>query len=284
MDTLEKKTLQRSAACALVALAITLPLSAPTLGAAFNIGNELVYWEQLLIESAQGTLADLKRAVAEGKHSQRVAVRNDDGQKRRVYWTAAGCAGIPDIVGLSRGVAFVCHSETLGANATGSYEFKAGTTQRHVRLYRTEVKDKICSSVMDIAGAETYGPLDVAIQCGNSYYPSTPPPPPNQTTVQIVSDRDRPVTVVIGWNSCTGTHQNITKVCATAEVPAKGRTSVSYLADSRVASNAKGGYSRNEPGSGIVTWSDGTVTSKPISLQKHGTINIPHDGNSTVLR
>jgi hypothetical protein len=260
--------------CATLA-AVTLAC-APAHAVLTDLNGLINMWEEQIKESARLTLNEMKIGIAEGKVEQKITARNMDTVKRKAYWTALGCVQIVD------GVTTVCHSEEVNAGATGTGTFKKGTSQREVKMRRMDKNDKTCRSDVDINQGGAVGDLKITVGCGRQMDLDGPPsaPAPRGTVLNISSDLDKPVTVVIGWESCTGTYKNLQHICATVVMQPRSKTSVTYDAG---RSMGRGSHELH-PGEGMVSWiEDDNKASVPQSAKQRKNVLLPSKGDRVMF-
>jgi hypothetical protein len=236
-------------------------------------------WARAIIASAKDTGVQLDIAGKEMISTQEIIVKNQYKSARKFYWTAAGCAGI------ANGVTFVCKSEEVAANGEARYRFKGGTSQRHVQVKGIDGKDKSCHYRFDVNTTDSVNDMTVPFECDRIEQPKVapppPPPPPYVITLNIASDRDKPTTVVVGYEYCNNTFQELKHICKTVEVPAKGRTSISYSLYKRNLGKGGGTYQTD---GGVISWRDETTAAAPAQIYRATSVSIPATGNSVGLR
>lgn len=269
-----KLLLLRGCALACVSAALTSAVHASSPG---DIPVDA--WARAIIASAKQTGVQLEIAGQEMISTQEVIVKNQYKNARKFYWTAAGCAGI------ANGVTFVCKSEEVAANSEARYRFKGGTSQRHVEVKGIDGKEKSCHYKFDVNTTSSVDDMTVPFECAGieppKVAPPAPPPPPLVITLNISSERDKPTTVVVGYEYCNGTYQSLQHICKTVEVPAKGSTSISYYLSKRTLGKGGGIYQSE---GGIISWKDETTASEPTPIRRATSLSIPATGNGVVLR
>lgn len=235
-------------------------------------------WDNLMRSHFMNTIADvvetsvdyMQSGLEESKTSQKITVKNAHSQKRKFYWTAAGCAGLTD------GVAIVCHSEEVAANWQADYTFKTGTSQRNLRA-RHLVSGDSCDGQFDVnSGRRAQGEGTISFRCSTAEYlagkvPPVAAKPPATYSINVSSKRKGPVVVVAGAPGCSGAYAGLSKVCASITVPANG--------------SARLVYPSSAPEGGIVTWFEGTQhVGTTIPHKRESSMTIPVTGNQASLQ
>ena len=249
-------------------IALGACVSAASFGSAAFADSE---WGDALEKLLAVSIDEMKTGIDETKVAQTVVVKNQHNQKRKFYWTAAGCAGISD------GVTYVCHSSELNANGRGEYTFKLGTSQRHLQSRSIQQGDS-CNHKFDIntTGSPTIGNATVLFGCSDAAFENLAKPPgsaPKPTIAHVLfvdSKRNVPVTLVVGAPGCTDTVYGLPSVCAALRV---GPDSQGAL---RFSSGTKEG--------GFVTWFEGNRKVGVVkATQRSVRLTVPEKGDQIIL-
>jgi len=227
-------------------------------------------WENALGNLLEVSVREMTTGLEETKVAQTVAVKNQHDQKRKFYWTAAGCAGISD------GVTFICHSSELNANGRAEYTFKLGTSQRHLRVRSTQQGDN-CTSKFDInTTSSSIGNGTVAFGCRDAAFetvakpPTAAPAPTIAHNLIVDSKRDVPVIVVVGAPGCTATMYGLKNVCANLSVAPNSQAGLRFSSGTREG--------------GLVTWFEGGRKVGVVKATKRSVrLTIPEKGEQIIL-
>jgi hypothetical protein len=183
----------------------------------------------------------IETIVSEIDHDQFVSIKNTGSERRKAYWTAAGCAGLKD------GVAVLCHSEELAAGATGSYIYKKGTSSRYVQirdLSRTSKNEtsaalRNCDVKADVNASGSFATdrhFEMACTShtaanlnsrGGGAVSNTGDKLKDRTyALTVRSSEQEPITFYYGSARCSQTVGKVKNVCRSITIPASGTVTI----------------------------------------------------------
>jgi hypothetical protein len=149
---------------------------------------------------AQGFADEAQR----GGDARTVNVLNTLERNATVFWRAAGCAGTVS------GQTFVCHSDSVAAGRSVSYQFKGGTSARKVGFMAANCTTVETSIGQDAAGADLH-----VITDGCQIKPESVALSESvqKRTKYVKNNRDKPVEVVFQAYGCGGAYWGTVFVC-----------------------------------------------------------------------
>jgi hypothetical protein len=239
-------------------------------------------WQNAISDKIINAVDEATLGVTEMKTQQKIVITNSHNEKRTAMWTAAGCAGIKE------GVTLVCHSEDIGPGQSREYTYKQGTSQRKVTIHddnRKKSKESRCDASTDVNTQDAYvyrdkGNVDGAqmdMGCRSGRRIALGQQTVAGTFMQIESKRDVAVTVIAGWGTCTGSVDGLKNTCGSITIPPRGTVSFSFKA---LTGSGNRVPKQVADGQGLISWTDGKLYSKPVSIDGRVRMTIPATGDT----
>jgi hypothetical protein len=194
----------------------------------------------LYVDIGRKTIDEINTVAGEVKHDQLVIITNRSNERRKAYWTAAGCAGLKD------GVAVLCHAEEVAAGASARYVYRKGTSSRNVQirdLTRTSKNDtsgqKNCDVKRDVnEGGDKPTDIEFFMSCttadrkelntssGGAVTNSGKTLGDRNYAMTVRSAEPDMITFYYGSARCTQTVGGVSNVCRSIIVPANGTVTI----------------------------------------------------------